>query len=88
MYEKDLIDSIQIYQFIAVELNLFLDNFPDNNDAKKDYEVVSEKLTYLINEYEEKFGPLINFGVSHKEDPHSWIEKPWPWEKENWEGKK
>lgn len=83
MYEKDLLDSIQIYQFIAVELNLFLDNFPDNSDAKKDYDTVSTKLTCLINEYEKNFGPLINFGMSFKENPNSWIEKPWPWEKES-----
>ncbi|NFI93137.1 spore coat protein CotJB [Clostridium botulinum] len=83
MYEKDLLDSIRIYQFSAVELNLFLDNFPDNENAKKDYDIVSAKLTCLINEYEKNFGPLTNFGTSFKEDPRSWIEKPWPWEKEN-----
>ncbi|AOR24404.1 spore coat protein CotJB [Clostridium taeniosporum] len=83
MYEKDLLDSIMIYQFSAIDLNLFLDNFPDNEDAKKDYDIVSSKLTCLINEYEKNFAPLTNFGTSVKENPHAWVEKPWPWEKEN-----
>ncbi|SFD13450.1 spore coat protein CotJB [Clostridium uliginosum] len=80
MYSDDLLDSIRIYQFCAVELNLFLDNFPDNENAKDDYKTVSGKLTCLINEYEENYGPLTSFGSSFIEDPRAWTEQAWPWE--------
>lgn len=80
MYLDDLLDKIRIYQFCAIDLNLYLDNFPDNKDATEDYRRVSSKLTDLIGEYEKDYGPLTNFGSSFMEDPQSWVEKPWPWE--------
>ncbi|GAA0078566.1 spore coat protein CotJB [Clostridium sp. CTA-5] len=80
MSEKELLDNIRIYQFAAIDLNLFLDNFPEDKDAKKDYETLSYKLICLINEYEKNYGPLTNFGTSFKEDSKAWVEKPWPWE--------
>ena len=33
MCENDLLDEIKKYQFYAVELNLYLDNFPNNKKA-------------------------------------------------------
>ena len=80
MYRDDLLEKIRIYQFCAVDLNLYLDNFPDNQDAKEDYCKVSAKLTELTSEYEKRYGPLTNFGSAFTEDPKAWVEQPWPWE--------
>ena len=43
--------EIQKLQFAAVELNLYLDNFPNNKKAKEDYQQVSKKLNgiHLFN---------------------------------------
>ena len=35
MNEQDLLNKIRELQFFAVELNLYLDNFPDNQKEKK-----------------------------------------------------
>ena len=35
MHEKELLKAITKYQFYAVDLNLFLDNFPDNEKRKR-----------------------------------------------------
>lgn len=80
MYSNDLLNKIMIYQFCAIDLNLFLDNFPDNKYAKEDYCKVSSKLTELIGEYEKNYGPLTNFGSAFIEDPKSWVDQSWPWE--------
>ncbi|OOM13853.1 spore coat protein CotJB [Clostridium saccharobutylicum] len=80
MYGKEILDKILTYQFCAVELNLFLDNFPDSKNAKDDYEKVSAKLTSLVHEYEKDYGPLTNFGSSFVENPRAWVDQPWPWE--------
>ena len=80
MSPRELLNSIRIYQFCAVELNLFLDNFPDDKNAKEDYNKVSCKLTSLINEYEKNCGPLTNFGSAFYENPKAWVSEPWPWE--------
>ena len=68
------------YMFYAVELNLYLDNFPTNSKATKDYKMVSEKLDSLICQYEQSYGPLTNFGNASEVNPEKWISCPWPWE--------
>lgn len=80
MCEKDLLNEIKKYQFYAVELNLYLDNFPNNQRATNDYIKISEKLDKLILDYENNFGPLRNFGSAYVEDPIAWTSSPWPWE--------
>ena len=80
MNPRDLLNHIRIYQFCAVELNLYLDNFPDNKNAMEDYNKVSCKLTTLINDYEKEYGPLTNFGSAFVENPRAWVDQPWPWE--------
>lgn len=77
---KNLLDNIRMYQFCAVELNLFLDNYPDDKNATDDYCRVSEKLSELTREYEKNYGPLSNFGTAYIENPKKYIETPWPWE--------
>jgi len=34
----------------------------------------------LKQEYEEEYGPLMNFGFSFSKSPWQWVEGPWPWE--------
>ena len=82
MNENELLYKIMKYIFYAVELNLYLDNFPTNSKATKDYKMVSEKLDSLICQYEQAYGPLTNFGSSSIEDPEKWTSCPWPWENE------
>ena len=80
MNELELLNEIKKYQFYAVELNLYLDNFPNNEEALNDYNKISKKLDRLIFNYEENFGPLKNFGAAYIENPTAWTSSPWPWE--------
>lgn len=80
MYDRDLLKKIMKYQFYAVDLNLYLDNFPDCKEATNDYQEISCKLDMLIREFEEKYGPLTNFGSASVEYPKAWTDMPWPWE--------
>ncbi|NRT88089.1 spore coat protein CotJB [Clostridium beijerinckii] len=80
MNQREMLNSIRVYQFCAVELNLFLDNFPEDKNAEEDYNKVSCKLTELISAYEKNFGPLTNFGSAYVENPKAWVNTPWPWE--------
>lgn len=80
MKALELLDDIQKLQFYAVELNLYLDNFPENKEAKKDYKEISEKLSEAIKKFETEYGPLRNFGDAYIENPELWINQPWPWE--------
>ncbi len=80
MCENDLLNEIKKYQFYAVELNLYLDNFPSNKKARNDYKIISKRLDDLIMDYEKNFGPLRNFGSAYFENPVAWVSSPWPWE--------
>ena len=80
MNEQDLLNKIRELQFFAVELNLYLDNFPNNKKATEDYEKVSKQLDVLLASYESNFGPLRNFGSAYIENPELWTSNPWPWE--------
>ncbi len=75
-----LMSYIQKLQFYAIELNLYLDSFPNNQYAREGYDKVSQKLDELIDQYEYEYGTIRNFGSAYVEDPSSWVNQPWPWE--------
>lgn len=80
MNKKDNLSDIQKMLFYLVDLNLYLDNFPDCEKACEDYEMISSKLKKSIYEYEQQYGPLINYGLTYIQNPNAWINTPWPWE--------
>lgn len=76
-----MLKKIQEMEFVAVELNLYLDTHPCDEDAINDYNCAVEVLKRMKKDYEAEFGPLLNFGwggLSGK--PWQWVEGPWPWE--------
>lgn len=76
----DLLMEIMQVQFIAIDLNLYLDMHPKDQQAAEIYSIASRLLGALTNEYERKYGPLFNFGFSKQPNPQQWIKEPWPWE--------
>lgn len=79
MSKEQLLKQIGCTQFVCVELNLYLDTHPNDEDALSDYLSYSEQLRGLIEQYEELYGPLLNFGHSPTE-AGSWVCSKWPWE--------
>lgn len=84
MHPKKMMDKlirIQEMEFVALELNLYLDTHPEDKDAVNDYNCAAENLEILKREYESECGPLFNFGFSENLcNDWQWIEGPWPWE--------
>lgn len=80
MNRKELLNKIRELEFAAVELNLYLDNFPHNKQALMDYNCFTEELMKCKKMYESKYGPLTNFGYSLSQYPWAWVNDPWPWE--------
>ena len=83
MNQRECLDAIRKLQFFAIDLNLYLDNFPNCKDAIDDYKLISSKLRKLIWDYEQSYGPLTNFGSAYIQNPDAWIDTPWPWENES-----
>lgn len=75
-----MLEEIQEIDFVIVELNLYLDTHPNDIDAIKQFNEFSKKSMKLKMQFEEKFGPLMNFGRSYVNYPFNWIDTPWPWQ--------
>lgn len=80
MDRNEYLDRIRKLQFYALDLNLYLDNFPTCEKAIKDFETISCELNKVIWDYEKEYGPLTNFGRSYFQNPEAWVNSPWPWE--------
>jgi spore coat protein JB len=72
--------EIQQLEFIAIELTLYLDTHPDEQEPLKDYNRTTERLNQLKMQYERQYGPLSVYGVSTSKSPWQWAEQPWPWD--------
>jgi spore coat protein JB len=76
-----LLRRIQELEFIAVELNLYLDNHPNDTRALTEYNRVHDELRKQIEQYDRSCGPLLGFGQSRNHgNTWLWAEQPWPWE--------
>lgn len=76
-----MLRKIQEMQFVAVELNLYLDTHPCDAEALNDFNCAVDILGQHKRVYEEIYGPLLNFGFGgHSEKPWQWVNDPWPWE--------
>ncbi len=77
--ERDvLLKNITILDFMALDLGLYLNTHPDDNEALEVYNqavVNSDKIKYS---YEKQFGPLVSFR-SLGEEGWTWEDEPWPW---------
>lgn len=70
---------ISQYRFMCVELNLYLDTHPSDENARTDYQCYARRLSQLIDQYENEYGPLFNFGQSST-DKGCYVMSQWPWE--------
>lgn len=77
----NMLKKIQEMQFVALELNLYLDTHPMDGDAINDFNCAAERLKKYVKAYEDEFGPLLNFGFGGcSNEPWQWSQSPWPWE--------
>ena len=79
MNREKLLQQIAELQFVGVELNLFLDMHPDNQDAWNDYNAYSAQLNALRDEYNRQCGPLLGFANQSLCASDAWVNTPWPW---------
>lgn len=77
--ERDsLLGQIQMYRFAIIELNLYLDVYPNDIRALQLLKEYVKEEKELCKQYEMRYRALTVDGVSGNE--FNWIESPWPWE--------
>lgn len=77
---EDLMMAVVELTFACVDLNLYLDNHPEDKNGVAIYNKLCSQLTQAKYNYEAKYGPLSNFGFAPSKYPFQWTESPWPWE--------
>ncbi len=75
-----MLRTIQELEFVAVELNLFLDTHPQDQAALRDFYAVRNQLVEAVKRYEQIYGPLTATGCTPRQNQWLWIQSPWPWE--------
>ena len=71
---NELLMQIMQCGFILVDINLYLDTHPHDEQA------------LLKQRYVENFGPIENFGGSTSEEYWKWAEQSFPWDAGHMEG--
>lgn len=71
---------VQVYDFCAHELTLYLDNYPNDATAIKLRDEYSKAAREAINQYETKYGPLSLASTTLGAVPWAWDTTVWPWE--------
>lgn len=78
-YEEDLLNLNQM-QFAYHELNLLLDNNPNDEEALKLFNNYRQSFNDLLQNFEAKYGPITILSEYLNETPWRWDNEPWPWE--------
>lgn len=71
---------IHALDFALLELNLFLDTHPCNEQAMMKREEYQTQRAALIAVYEEQYGPYVVTAKQVTGEHWSWVDGPWPWE--------
>ena len=78
----DLARRLSEMQFASIDLNLFLDTHPCDEEALAMYKKINKTIESLKYDYIKKYGPICA-SDSSEEAPFEWVraEYKWPWEK-------
>nr|WP_197969963.1 spore coat protein CotJB [Mesobacillus harenae] len=74
------LSNIQAADFVLVELTLYLDTHQDDIQAMEQFNQYAQYSKQLKQEFEAKYGPLLQYGNSYTDANWSWAKSPWPWQ--------
>lgn len=75
-----LLNELQTVDFVLVELTLYLDTHPEDEQALYQFNQFQKRKRSMMTEYETKYGPLLQYGNSPVGKTWEWSCTPWPWQ--------
>lgn len=78
--QAELLTYIDSLTFACVDLNLYLDVFPNDREKIELFNQYQMQKKNLLEEYQNKFGSILLNSDSLNTYPWAWNNKPWPWE--------
>ncbi|MDO4301834.1 MAG: spore coat protein CotJB [Clostridia bacterium] len=82
MTEKEMLKNLTALDFMAVDLQLYLDTHPNDTEALEKYNSIIKEADMLRSQYEKNYGPLFSFRSYNHGNTFKWINEPWPWKKD------
>lgn len=76
--KEELLRRLTAFDFMALDLQLFLDIHPTDRAALEKYNAIVTQADALRDMYQARYGPLYSFR-SASNYPWEWINPPWPW---------
>ena len=80
MDRENLLKRLTMLDFMAVDMQLFLDTHPDDTNAIAKYNSIIREADNLRAQYEKSVGPLLSFSSYSPAENFQWVDNPWPWE--------
>ncbi len=77
---EEMLMQLRSYKFSIIELALYLDTHPDDEQALCLHREYCKKAKELSDKYQKMFGPLT---INYPCNKWRWLEEPWPWERGN-----
>ena len=82
MNKDDLLKRLTILDFLAVDLQLYLDTHPKDESTINKYNSIISEGDALRAQYEELYGPLYSFRSPSANNNFNWTDCPWPWQRD------
>lgn len=70
--------ELQALDFVVLELALYLDTHPDDNEAFELYRQYVIMAQEAHRQYVANYGPLMHHDAAESKS-YSWLKDPWPW---------
>ena len=80
MDRENLLKRLTMLDFMAVDMQLFLDTHPDDTNAIAKYNSIIREADNLRAQYEKAVGPLFSVRSYSPTENFQWVDNPWPWE--------
>lgn len=78
--QAEILTNLDALGFAITDLNLYLDVFPDDNNALQLFNKYRMQKEELLKQYETKYGPILLNSDALNKYPWQWNNRPWPWE--------
>ena len=83
MDNEMILTKLMELDFMAVDLGLFLDTHPENEEAIAEYNKIVKAADALRGKYEKLVGPVCSFrSVNRCDDKWLCDDCPWPWSRD------
>lgn len=78
--QADMLTYIDSLTFAMIDLGLYLDVNPDDQKTINLFNQYRVENNKMMEQYQNKYGPLVLSSDSLNSYPWAWDNKPWPWE--------